>query len=75
MLVGSLYWRTLRWTATMLASGHSIALAIAAHLVRFAGLGAFLVVVAIHWGALPLLLSAGGLMLARAVVLRLDGRR
>jgi hypothetical protein len=75
MLIGSLYWLTLRWSAATLTSGQSIVLAIAVQLVRFAALGAFLAFVAIHWGALPLLLSAGGVMVARAVVLRLNRRR
>ncbi|MBV8187116.1 MAG: hypothetical protein JO339_07740 [Alphaproteobacteria bacterium] len=69
VLIGSPYWLALRWSAGVLAAGRSIALAIAVQLVRFAALGAALTFVTIHWGAVALLFSAGGLMLARAVAL------
>jgi hypothetical protein len=75
MLIGSPYWVTLRWSVGMLATGRSMALAIAMQLVRFAALAVALAFVAIHWGALALLVSAGGLMLARAAVLRRVARR
>jgi hypothetical protein len=74
MLIGSLYWLTLRWSVERLATRQSMALAIVVQLVRLAALGAFLAFVAMRWGALPLLLTAGGLMFARAAVLRLNGR-
>lgn len=74
MLIGSLYWLTLPWNVEKLATGQSIALAIALQLIRLAALGGFLTFMAIRWGALPLLFSVGGLMFARAVVLRLNGR-
>jgi hypothetical protein len=73
-LVGSLYWLILRWSVAMLATGRSIALAITVQLVRFAALGAALALVAIRGGWLALLLATGGLMLARAVSVRMVGR-
>lgn len=74
VLVGGLYWLTLRWSVALLAAGRSIALAIAVQVVRFAVLGAALAVVAIGYGWPALLLSASGLVLARAAVLRIYGR-
>ena len=73
-LVGGLYWLTLRWSVALLASGRSVALAIAVQVVRFAALGAALAAVAIGYGWPALLLSASGLVLSRAAVLRLAGR-
>lgn len=73
-LVGALNWLSLRWTAEMLASGRSWARALTLQMARFAALGTVLAVVAIRGGALALLLSTGGLLVARAVVLRLVAR-
>jgi N-ATPase, AtpR subunit len=74
MLVGMLYWLTLRWSVARLAAGRSIALPIALQLLRFAALGAVLAFVASRSGWAALLLSTAGLMLARAVALRPLGR-
>ncbi len=73
-LVGALYWMSLGCTVAILAAGRSWGLAIALQVARFAILGALLTVVAIHWGAIALLVSAGGLMLVRAIALRLAAR-
>jgi len=73
-LVGSLYWLTLRWTAEVLAAGRSLAQALALQVARFSALGVVLAGVAIRGGALALLASAGGLMVARAVIFRLAAR-
>ena len=73
-LVGGVYWPTLRWSAETLAVGGSWVRALALQVTRFATLGALLAGVAIRGGALALLVSAGGLMVARAVVLRRVGR-
>jgi len=64
----------LHWSVAKLAAGRSIAVVIAMQLVRFGAIGAAFAFVAIHWGALALLLSAGGVVIARAIALRLAAR-
>ncbi len=73
-LAGGVYWLSLRWSVARLVAGRSVAAVIALQLVRFALLGAALAMVRIHGGALALLLSTGGLLVARTGVLRLATR-
>jgi F1F0 ATPase subunit 2 len=69
LLLGAAYFRTLRWTSDRLAAGSGVRGAIAAIVGRFALLGGALAWISMQ-GALPLLLTALGVFVGRAVVLR-----
>jgi len=66
---GTLFFALLRWNTSLYIRGGSLAFAVALQGVRFAAVGGLLVLTALH-GALPLLLTALGLLIARPVVLR-----
>ena len=66
---GALFFALLRWNTWLYMRGGSLALPIALQAVRVAAVGGLLVLTALH-GALPLLLTALGLLIARPVVLR-----
>jgi F1F0 ATPase subunit 2 len=70
--VGALYFLTLHWNVRKFAAGRSpvLALALALQLARFAALAGVLAVVAVHFGALPLLVATAGILAARTVFLR-----
>jgi F1F0 ATPase subunit 2 len=72
-LLGAFHFLTLRWNVTMLASGQSLFLAMALQLARFVLVAAALAVVAIYFGALPLLVATAGIFVSRAAVVRLGG--
>jgi hypothetical protein len=55
----------------MFAIGRSLPLALASQLVRFALIAGLLAVIASHFGALPLLAAAGGVLAARTAVVQL----
>ena len=67
-LTGAFYFLTLRWTARMFATGRTLPLALAIQLLRFAVMTAVLAGVAIRFGALPLLITAAGVLLMRTVI-------
>jgi len=73
-LIGALYFQTLYWNVRMLAFGRPPLLAMALQLGRFALLASALAIIARHFGALPLLLVATGILGARLVAVRLGER-
>lgn len=67
--LGTAYFNNLRWTSDRLATGRGAAVTVAVILGRFVLLGGALMLAS--WqGALPLLLTALGVFIARAVVMR-----
>jgi hypothetical protein len=66
---GTLFFALLRWNTSLYMQGGSVALALILQAVRIAAVGGLLMLTALH-GALPLLLTALGLVVARPVVLR-----
>ena len=70
--VGALYFLTLHWNVRMFAAGRSLvlALALALQLARFTAIAGVLAVLAVHFGALPLLVATAGILAARTVILR-----
>jgi F1-F0 ATPase (N-ATPase) AtpR subunit len=68
-MAGTLFFALLRRNAWLYMRGGSLAFAVALQGVRFAAVCLLLVLTALH-GALPLLLTALGLLIARPVVLR-----
>jgi F1F0 ATPase subunit 2 len=69
ILLGVIYFRGLWWNARLLASGGHLATSIALLLGRFALLGGLLTLVSLE-GAMPLLVMAMGILVARYVVMR-----
>lgn len=72
--IGALYFLTLRGNAAMFAAGRSPVLALAMQIARFMGIAGVLAVVAIHFGALPLLVATVGILAARTVIIRWGAR-
>lgn len=68
--IGALYFLTLRWNVAMFTAGRSPVLALAMQIGRFAAIAGGLAVVAIHFGALPLLVATAGILAARMVLVR-----
>jgi len=69
LALGTAYFVNLRWTSDRLAAGRGVPVTIAIILGRFVLLGGALTLAS--WqGALPLLLTALGVFIARAVVMR-----
>jgi len=66
---GTLFFVLLRWNTALYMRGGGLALAVAIQLGRLAAVAGLLALVALH-GALPLLLTAVGLLIARPIVLR-----
>jgi F1F0 ATPase subunit 2 len=69
ILLGVIYFRGLWWNARLLASGGHLATSIALLLGRFALLGGILTLASLE-GALPLLVMAMGILVARYAVMR-----
>lgn len=67
---GALYFLTLRWNVRMFVVGRSPVLALALQLARLAAIGGVLAVIAVQFGALPLLIATAGILAARTVFLR-----
>ncbi len=72
VLIGALYLLTLHWNVSMLVLGRAPLLATVLQLGRFALLAGVLAMIAIHFGALPLLLVAVGITVARMAAVRLE---
>jgi hypothetical protein len=68
-LAAVVYFGLLRWNTTLYLGGNRAAVGAALHIVRLAALAALLVLTA-TCGALPLLLTALGLLIARPLVMR-----
>ncbi len=69
LVAGTLYFALLRWNTMLYARAGRIWVAIAMHVSRLGTLAGVLTLIALH-GALPLLLTALGLLIARPVVMR-----
>lgn len=69
LLLGTAYFQTLRWTSDRLAAGRGVRAAICVIVGRFALLGGALALISLQ-GAMPLLLTALGVFIGRAAVLR-----
>ena len=67
---GALFFALLRWNTSLYTRGDGLAFGAAVQLLRLAALAGLLALVALH-GALPLLLTTSGLLIARASLLRL----
>jgi F1F0 ATPase subunit 2 len=68
--IGALHFLTLRWNARMFYVSRSLVLAFATQLARFALIAGMLGVIARHFGAIPLLIAAAGVLAARTMILR-----
>jgi F1F0 ATPase subunit 2 len=73
-LIGAFHFLTLRWNVGMFATGQSLPLALAIQLVRLAVIAGVLAVIANHFGALPLLVAAAGILATRTAVVRFGVR-
>jgi F1F0 ATPase subunit 2 len=69
-LIGALHFLTLRWNVLMLAGGRSLLPALATQLARLAIVAAALTIIAVHFGALPLVVATAGILIARTAVFR-----
>ena len=74
-VIGACHFLTLRWNVHMFAVGRSLPLALASQLVRFALTACLLAIIASHFGALPLLAAAAGILAARMAVVQLGVQR
>jgi F1F0 ATPase subunit 2 len=72
VMLGLVYFRSLWWNARRFAVGGHVATTIAVMIGRFVILGAVLTLASLE-GALPLLLMALGILIARSVVVRRIG--
>ena len=70
LIVGSVYFAVMWWSAELFAAGGRVTLALALVAGRFALIVAVLALVATHHGALPLLVTAFGIVIARIVAVR-----
>jgi hypothetical protein len=69
LLGGLVFFGLLRWNTALYVGGGGVATAAALHLIRLAFVGGLLALVA-QRGALPLLLTALGVVVARPIVVR-----
>lgn len=69
LVMGGLYFAAMWWSAELFATGSRMQLAIALTVGRFALILAVLALVAIRGGALPLLATAIGVVIARAAAM------
>jgi F1F0 ATPase subunit 2 len=70
LAAGTLHFALLRWNASLYGRSRHIAGAAALQVLRLAVLGMVLALIARH-GALPLLLAALGVLIARSLVMRM----
>jgi hypothetical protein len=73
LAAGALFFALLRWNTSLYMHGGSVATAVCVQIVRVAAMGLLLFMTASH-GALPLLSTALGLLIARPFVLRFMAR-
>ncbi len=69
--IGISYFRMLNWNVRLLALGPSTLAATLLPFIRFALLAGALWAIASHFGGLPLVAATGGIIAAKAAVLRL----
>jgi hypothetical protein len=72
-LIGALHFLTLRWNVWMLTADWSLPLASAIQLARFTVTAGLFALVAVHFGAFPLVVATAGVLAARTAVLRFGG--
>jgi hypothetical protein len=72
-LIGALHFLTLRWNVWMLTADWPLPLASAIQLARFTITAGLFAVVAVHFGAFPLVVATAGVLAARTAVLRSRG--
>ena len=72
LLLGAGYFLTLRWNVRLFAARSSMLLPLGIQLGRFALMAVVLTIVAIHFGALPLLAAAAGVLATRTIVIRME---
>ena len=70
-LLGSFHYLTLRRNAQMLVTGSSVLKVVTLQLIRFAVMACVLVIITRHYRAMPLLVTALGVLVLRTAVLRL----
>jgi|GEM_PF-5582491 len=70
MLFGALCFLTLQWNVQTFVGRQSLPLAFVIQLVRFAVIAGGLVIISKQFGALPLLLAAAGILVARTAIVR-----
>lgn len=68
LMAGGLFFALLRWNTSLYIRGGSLGFALAIQATRIAAVGGLFALIAVH-GALPLLLTALGLLIARPIVL------
>ena len=68
-VAGVVYFGLLRWNTTLYLGGERVGMGVALHIVRLGALAALLVLTA-RCGALPLLLTALGLLIVRPLITR-----
>jgi N-ATPase, AtpR subunit len=73
LTAGALFFALLRWNTSLYMWGGSVAFALAIQAARIAAVGGLFALAALH-GALPLLLTALGLLIARPIVLHCMAR-
>ncbi len=69
-VIGGVFFLSLRWNVRMLTTGRVMLPVIAVQLARLACISAALTVIAIYFGALPLLAATMGILAARTIVTR-----
>ena len=70
-LLGAFHYLTLRRNAQMLVTGSSVLKPVTLQLIRFAVTAGALGIITRHYGALPLFVTALGVLASRTAVLRL----
>jgi F1F0 ATPase subunit 2 len=70
LLLGAVYFLSLRWNLWRFTVGRSLLIPVGIQLVRFALIAAALAVVARYFGALQLLVTTLGILVARTAVIK-----
>jgi len=74
VLIGALHFLTLRHNARMFASDRSLPKALALQILRLTITVTALAIIAIQFAALPLLITAAGILMARTIVVGVGDR-
>ena len=74
LAIGAMNYLSLRWNVRMFTDGRSLFPALAIQLGRFAAVGIVLALIVHGFGALSLLVTTAGILLARSVIIRLGAR-
>jgi F1F0 ATPase subunit 2 len=71
LAIGAVYYLSLRWNVRMFTDGRSLFPALAIQLGRFVAVGIILALIVHAFGALALLVTTAGILLARSIIIRL----